>query len=129
MQSHNKRKRFYYTYSLNSTPLEWVDTFRYLGVRIITKLTWTDHVSEVRMKATHVLNLLCRDVVSRPRPGLTLPLLVPILRYAHQSGHLIRKVPRMIWRRCRSVQPGGYVQSGTKQIVAGPKLMRNAVLF
>ena len=35
-------------------------------------------------------------VVSRPRPGLALPLFIPILRHAHQSGHLIRKVPRMI---------------------------------
>ena len=35
-----------------------------------------------------------------------------------QSGHFIRKVPGMIWRRCRSVQLGGYVQSGTKQIIA-----------
>ena len=54
----NKRKQFHYTYSLNSTPLEWVDTFQYLEVRINTKLTWADHVSEVRMKATRVLNLL-----------------------------------------------------------------------
>ena len=37
-----------------------VDSFRYLGVRIHIKLTWTDHVSEVRMKATRVLHLLRR---------------------------------------------------------------------
>ena len=60
MRITNKRKQFHYTYSLNSTPLEWVDTFRYLGVRINTKLTWTDHVSEVRKKTTRVLNLLRR---------------------------------------------------------------------
>ena len=60
MRTTNKRKQFHYTYSLSSVPLEWVDTFRYLGVRVNTKLSWTDHVSEVRMKATKVLNLLRR---------------------------------------------------------------------
>ena len=58
MRITNKRKKFHYTYRLNTAPLEWVDTFRYLGVRKNTKLTWTDHVLEVRMKATRVLNLL-----------------------------------------------------------------------
>ena len=72
-----------------------------LEVRINTKLTGTEHVSEDRMRQ------LMYVVVSRPRPGLTLPLFVFILRHVHQSGHLIREVPRMI--RCRSVQPGGYV--------------------
>ena len=60
MRIMNKRNKFHYTYSLNNSPLEWVDTFRYLGVRINTKLTWTDHVSEVRMKAKRVLNLFRR---------------------------------------------------------------------
>ena len=66
MRITNKRKQFHYTYSLNSAPLEWVDTFRYLsGVRINmhqTHLQWTDHVSEVRMKVTGVLNLRGRTM-------------------------------------------------------------------
>ena len=60
MRITNKRNVFHYTYRLNTAPLEWVDTFRYLGVKINTKLTWTDHVLEVRMKVTRVLNLLRR---------------------------------------------------------------------
>ena len=58
----NKLKKIGYTYSLNGAPLEWVDTFRYLGVRINSKLTWTDHVSEAKTKATQVLNLLRRSM-------------------------------------------------------------------
>ena len=34
MRITNKLKKIGYTYSLNGVPLEWVDTFRYLGVRI-----------------------------------------------------------------------------------------------
>lgn len=79
-----------YTYSLNSGPLEWIDTFRYLGVRFNRKLRWSDHVSEVKMKATRLLNLLRRsieDVASMPRKELTLPLFVPTLKkHVHQSG-------------------------------------------
>ena len=58
MRITNKRKKFHYTYSLNSAPLQWVDTFKYLWVRINSRLTWTDHVLDVGMKATHLLNLL-----------------------------------------------------------------------
>ena len=62
MRITNKRKKIYYIYSLNSAPLEWVDTFRYLGVRINSNLTWSDHVSEAKMKATRLLNLLRRSM-------------------------------------------------------------------
>jgi len=62
MRITNKLKKIDYTYSLNGVPLEWVNTFRYLGVRINGKLTWTDHVSEVKTKATRMLNLLRRSM-------------------------------------------------------------------
>ena len=47
--------------------------------------------SKTKLQPSLALEELCRDVVSRPRPELTLPLYVPTLRHAHQSGHLIRK--------------------------------------
>ena len=62
MRITNKRKKFHYTYSLNSARLEWVDTFKYPGVRINSRLTWKDHVLDVRMKATRLLNLLRRNM-------------------------------------------------------------------
>lgn len=60
MRIMNKRKKIHYTYTLNSAPLEWVDTFRYLGVRLNSKLNWMEHVSETTMKATRLLHLLRR---------------------------------------------------------------------
>ena len=36
----NKRKPPTHTYRLNNVTLEWVDTFKYLGVRIDSKLKW-----------------------------------------------------------------------------------------
>ncbi len=60
MRITNKRNKIYYTYSLNNASLEWVDTFRYLGVKVNSKLTWTDQVSEAKIRATLLLNLLRR---------------------------------------------------------------------
>ena len=92
MRITNKRKTFHYTYSLNSAPLEWVDTFKYLGMRINSRQTWTDHVLDVRMKATCLLNLLRRNMegcskqakaraLVRPHPETCSPVWSP-----HQSG-------------------------------------------
>ena len=58
----NMWEKFHYINSLNSAPLEWVDTFKYLGVRINSRLTCTDHVLDVRMKATRLLNLPRRNM-------------------------------------------------------------------
>ena len=54
MRITNERKRF--LYSLNSSPLEWVDTFRYLGGGENAKLTWKHHVSA---KARGYIVLVC----------------------------------------------------------------------
>ncbi len=62
MRITNKRTKIEYTYNLNNVLLEWVDTFKYLGVKFNSKLTWTDQVSEAKLKATRVLNLLRRSM-------------------------------------------------------------------
>ena len=62
MRITNKRATIEYTYKLNNVLLEWVDTFKYLGVKFNTKLTWTDQVTEVKLKATRMLNLLRRSM-------------------------------------------------------------------
>ena len=62
MRITNKLMKIDYTYSLNVVSLKVVNTFRYLGVRINGKLTWTDQVSEAKTKATRMLNLLRRSM-------------------------------------------------------------------
>ena len=58
----NKRKLTEFTYYINNVPLDWVSTFKYLGVKLNTKLSWGDHVTEVTHKASRVLNILRRSL-------------------------------------------------------------------
>ena len=51
-----------YTYSINTTTLERVDTFKYLGVTINNKLKWNDRITEVTARASCTLNLLRRTM-------------------------------------------------------------------
>jgi hypothetical protein len=39
-------------------PIEWVETARYLGVTLETRLTWSAHVNLVRKKAAQRLVVL-----------------------------------------------------------------------
>ena len=87
--------------------LELVDTFRYLGVRINSKLTWTDHVSETKTKATCVLNLLRRSMQgcsNQAKARAYTALVRPHLETCACMDSLpSRRVPRMIWKRCKGV--------------------------
>ena len=56
----SKKKSPSYTYSINTTTLEWVDTFKYLGVTINNKVKWGDQITEVTARASCILNLLRR---------------------------------------------------------------------
>ena len=51
-----------HAYRLNNAAVEWVDTFKYLGVRIHPKLRWSDHITDVATKANRILNLLRRSM-------------------------------------------------------------------
>ena len=63
----NKKKTPQFTYHLNNVPLEWVDTYTYLGVKIHKKLNWGDHIVDVTHKATTILNLLRRSMYTCSR--------------------------------------------------------------
>ena len=76
--------------------LKSVTTHPQLGESCYDNRSYAVVVTSPNAKSELCRDVVSRDVVSRPRPGLTLPLFVPILRHAHQSGHLIRKVPSMI---------------------------------
>ena len=58
----NKKSPLYCLYYINSISLEWVDSFRYLGVRIDHKLKWASHVADITVKASKILNLLRRSM-------------------------------------------------------------------
>ena len=58
----NKRRPPMHAYRLNNVAVEWVDTFKYLGVRIHPRLRWSDHIKNVATKANRILNLLRQSV-------------------------------------------------------------------
>ena len=62
-----KRNPPTFQYHINNNNLEWVETFKYLGVKLNNKLTWDDHTLEVTSKAQRVLNLLRRTMYGCPR--------------------------------------------------------------
>ena len=49
-------------YSINSNQLNWVETYKYLGVIIHKKLSWSNHILQGSSKAMKVLNLLRRTM-------------------------------------------------------------------
>ena len=98
-----KKKPPSFTYSIN-TFLEWVDTFRYLGVIINNKLKWGDHISAVTVKASRILNLLRRT--SKVAAGMLsqehkLPWYAPSWSILLLSGPLMNRSTLKPWRRCR----------------------------
>jgi hypothetical protein len=63
-------------------PIEWVDTARYLGVTLDSRLTWRPHIVQVRKKASQRLGVL-GSLLNR-RSGLS------IRNGIQQYKHLIR---------------------------------------
>ena len=62
MNISNKKTNSPTTYFLNAIRLEWVDTFKYLGVVIDCKLKWGDQINHSTFKATKILNLIKRNL-------------------------------------------------------------------
>ena len=80
-----KKQPPFYTYSINTTTLEWVDTFKYLGVTINNKLKWGDHIAEVTARVSRTLNLLrrtMRDCHKDAKTKAYSSLVHPILEYS-----------------------------------------------
>jgi len=99
-----KKKSPSYTYSINTTTLEWVDTFKYLGVTI-NNLKWGDHITEVTTRAPRILNLLrwtMRDCHRDAKTKAYTALVRPILEYSapvwapheHQHINALEKVQK-----------------------------------
>ena len=43
---------------LSREPIPWVDTARYLGVTVDTRLTWSPYIDQVRKRADQILGVL-----------------------------------------------------------------------
>ena len=80
-----------FTYSINNTSFEWVDTFRYLVVIINTKLKWGDHISAVTAKASRILNVLRRTMQGMLSQEHTLPWYSPSWSILLLSGPLMNR--------------------------------------
>ena len=74
-----------FTYSIRNTPLELVDSAKYLGVTFSSDLQWKPHISKVTKKANSTLGLLRRNLRTCP-PALKkqayLSFVRPTLEYA-----------------------------------------------
>jgi len=92
-----KKKSPSYINSINTTTLEWVDTFKHLGVTINNNLKWGDHITEVTARASRSLNLLRKTMRDCHRDAKTKAysaLVRPILEYSapvrapHEQQHI-----------------------------------------
>ena len=62
MQVTNKRNPIATSYILDGSTLDWVTEFRYLGVTINEKLSWTPQCQGAAVKANRMLGLLKRSM-------------------------------------------------------------------
>ena len=93
---------------INGTPLDMVDSYKYLGLLISSDLTWSHHIDSICSKARKILGLLYRRFSHDTEPHallqLYLSLVRPHLEYGSQvwDPHLqkdINQLERMqkIW--------------------------------
>lgn len=61
-----KHTNVIHPYSLNSTVLSQVDSYRYLGVVITSRLTWTEHITKLAADASKTLGYLRRSLSLSP---------------------------------------------------------------
>ena len=101
-----KRNKVQHEYHLNNSPLEAVDSVKYLGVTITSDLKWTQHINNTVNKANNVLAFLRRNlrIKSSDLKATAYKTLVrPIVEYASSvwdpaTKNLTQKV-EMVQRR------------------------------
>ena len=114
-----KKKPPTFTYYINNNTLEWVDTFKYLGILVDNRLKWQAQVEGTVLKASGVLNLLRRtlkDCSMDAKKKAYTALVHPLLEYAAPawSPHLHRDIDML-----------GKVQKRAARWVCGPVGIHN----
>ena len=86
----NKCSPPFHKYAINNVLLDWVDTFKYLGVTVGCNLKWKDQVLTSAAKATKILNLLRRNMFHYSKKAQKEHfwlLFAPSLNMQRQYGH------------------------------------------
>ena len=86
-----RRNKIKPTLKLNQTPIDWVDSFKYLGITLDSKLGWTQHIENAINKATLAL-IQCRKLLGRQwglNPKVMLWLYTAIVRPIMSYGSLV----------------------------------------
>lgn len=66
MHVSRKHSLISYSYSLHSLPIELVQSYRYLGVTITSKLTWSEHIHNLVAATNKSLGFIRRSLSSSP---------------------------------------------------------------
>ena len=72
-------------YSINKQPLQVVDQYTYLGVRLHSSMTWSHHIQAIANKETKMLNFVKRTLYQcdpEVKPTAYSTLVRPSLEYA-----------------------------------------------
>ena len=88
MSLSRKKERIEYTYTLKDTPLEFLDSIKYLGVTITNNLHWGKHIDDVCNKSYRTLGLLKRNLKGCPQDiklQAYIGLIRPVLEYASSA--------------------------------------------
>lgn len=78
------------TYAINNIPIDSVSTFKYLGIKFNSSLTWNDHIEHITSKSLKKLGLLKRRLHLATRDTRLLAynsLIRPSLEYASIIWH------------------------------------------
>jgi hypothetical protein len=107
-------------------PIQWVQTARYLGVTLDTRLTWSEHVNQVRKKTAQRLGML-GPLLNR-RSGLSVrngvllykQLICPMMDYAcpiwrSAARSHVRKL-RVLQSKCLRIATNAPWYVGNRQI-------------
>ena len=113
----NKRAPPYMVYTINNATLEWVNSHKYLGIRITSYLRWSKQCRDAASKAIEILSLLRRTMHgtnTEAEKRAFVMLVRPLLEYMRpQCGLPMYRGTLRPLSMCREELPIGYAPSGT----------------